>query len=100
MAEPTEPAADPTVAVDGPGYAAAVDELEAILDQLDDDALDVDVLVTRVRRAAELIGLCRARIDAARVEVDHVVAQLGEAPATPASATGTGTLADGEPDDA
>lgn len=59
-----------------PGYGAALAELESILDELEDDALDVDVLAARVRRAAELIRLCRRRITDARMEVEQVVASL------------------------
>jgi exodeoxyribonuclease VII small subunit len=68
-----------TAAGEGPTYAAAVDELEAILAQLDDDRLDVDQLAERVARAAELIRLCRERISATRLEVERIVADL-EAP--------------------
>jgi exodeoxyribonuclease VII small subunit len=63
------------------GYAAALRELEAILVELEDDHVDVDLLATKVRRAAELIALCRGRIEAARMEVDRVVAGLEEPPA-------------------
>jgi exodeoxyribonuclease VII small subunit len=61
---------------DGPTYAAAVDELEAILAELEDDRLDVDQLAERVARAAELIRLCRERIRATRLEVEQIVADL------------------------
>jgi exodeoxyribonuclease VII small subunit len=60
----------------GPGYREALAELERILDELEGDAVDVDVLAARVKRAAELITLCRDRITAARVEVETVVADL------------------------
>jgi exodeoxyribonuclease VII small subunit len=63
---------------DGPTYAAAVDELEGILAQLEDDRLDVDQLAERVARAAELIRLCRDRISATRLEVERIVADLEE----------------------
>jgi len=56
------------------GYSAAAAELEAILGTLDRDDLDVDQLAGQVERAAELIEFCRARIDAARVNVEKVVA--------------------------
>ncbi len=59
-----------------PGYREALAELERILDELEGDAVDVDVLATKVKRAAELITLCRDRITAARVEVETVVADL------------------------
>ena len=58
------------------GYADAMSELESILDDLEDDALDVDVLATKVERASTLIQLCRDRIGAARVQVEKVVASL------------------------
>jgi len=59
-----------------PGYAAALVELEAIIEELDDDGIDIDLLGTKVARAAELIKLCRDRIAGARVQVDRVVASL------------------------
>ncbi|MEM8705846.1 MAG: exodeoxyribonuclease VII small subunit [Actinomycetota bacterium] len=58
------------------GYADAMRELEAILDDLEDDDLDVDVLATKVERASSLIQLCRDRIGSARVQVEKVVASL------------------------
>lgn len=61
------------------GYGAALDELESILRELDGEDVDVDVLGERVRRAAELLTLCRERIASARFEVEQVVAGLGEA---------------------
>lgn len=56
-----------------PGYAEALAELERILAELDRDTVDVDVLANRVARASELIALCRDRIAAARLQVDHVL---------------------------
>jgi exodeoxyribonuclease VII small subunit len=58
------------------GYQQAVDELDAILVALDADDVDVDHLAASVRRAAELLAHCRARIEQARVEVERVVVQL------------------------
>ena len=58
------------------GYADAMQELEQILRDLEGDDLDVDMLATRVERASFLIGLCRKRIGAARVQVERVVANL------------------------
>jgi exodeoxyribonuclease VII small subunit len=81
------------------GYADALAELEGILDELDGDEVDVDVLGARVRRAAELLRLCRERIAGARFEVEQVVGEL-EAEAG-AAATGAGVVrsdADNEDD--
>ncbi len=58
------------------GYADALGELETILTEIEDDTVDVDVLATRVKRAAELLRICRDRITAAQVEVTQIVAQL------------------------
>jgi exodeoxyribonuclease VII small subunit len=81
------------------GYGEALAELEGILDELDGDEVDVDVLGSRVRRAAELLRLCRDRIASARFDVEQVVAELeAETPevATPArdEAGGATTEAD------
>jgi exodeoxyribonuclease VII small subunit len=64
--------------LDGLGYAGAVAELEDILRELEGDSVDVDRLGERVRRAATLIRFCRSRIDAARMEIEQVVAELDE----------------------
>ena len=66
-----DPAAEPEL-----GYAEALAELEAILDEIEDDAVDVDVLAARVQRAAVLLRACRSRIAAAKVEVEAIVAEL------------------------
>lgn len=60
------------------GYADALAELEAILDQLEDDDVDVDVLSSKVERAAVLIRLCRGRIRAAQLRVEEIVADLDD----------------------
>lgn len=61
---------------DEPGYADAMGELEAILAEIEADDVDIDVLATRVSRAAELLELCRGRIDGARLQVERVVEDL------------------------
>jgi exodeoxyribonuclease VII small subunit len=57
-------------------YGEAVDELERILAELDDEELDVDALASKVRRAAQLIRVCRSRIAGARLEIERVVTEL------------------------
>jgi exodeoxyribonuclease VII small subunit len=61
-----------------PGYAEAMSELEEILEELEGDDLDVDVLAERVRRASELIKVCRGRIARAQADVDAIVVDLEE----------------------
>jgi exodeoxyribonuclease VII small subunit len=58
------------------GFAAAMDELTALVDELESDALDVDDLTARVERAAELVQFCRERIDGARWSVEEILVRL------------------------
>ena len=62
------------------GYAAALAELEDILDELEGEAVDIDRLAERVQRAAALIALCRGRIVAARAGIEAAVAELDRSP--------------------
>lgn len=55
-----------------PGYEDAITELEEILSELSDDDIDVDHLAERVKRATELVKICRDRIAAARLEVKDI----------------------------
>jgi exodeoxyribonuclease VII small subunit len=64
---------------DSIGYAEALAELDGILEEIEGDAVDVDVLAARVQRAAELLRVCRARITAAKDEVSQIVADLAPA---------------------
>ena len=62
------------------GYSAALQELDDILRELEGSDVDVDRLADRVARAAQLIGLCRERIGAARLQIDEVIADLDAGP--------------------
>lgn len=59
-----------------PGYAEALAELERILAELESSDVDVDHLATQVKRAAELIDMCRSRISNARLQIEQAVADL------------------------
>jgi exodeoxyribonuclease VII small subunit len=63
---------------ESPSYVDALRELHTILAEIERDDVDVDALGAKVRRAAELIELCRARIEAARVEVERVVSSVDD----------------------
>ena len=60
------------------GYAQALSELETILDRLERADVDVDVLASEVKRATELIALCRQRIGAAKLHIEQAVADLDD----------------------
>lgn len=55
------------------GYAAALKELETILNELEKPDVDVDVLASKVERASELIRLCRERINNAQLQIEKAV---------------------------
>lgn len=76
--DPEQPVAADAARPVATGYAAAQRELEDILAELERSDVDVDRLATQVRRAAELIAFCRERIGAARLQIDQVVADLGD----------------------
>lgn len=60
------------------GYAEALSELEAILSEIDNPKVDVDVLSDRVARASFLITWCKERIANTQFSVDEIVASLGD----------------------
>jgi len=81
------------------GYAEAMTELEGILDELERDDLDVDLLADHVKRASELISLCRSRISRAQADVDQIVVDLESFALTNGGAAGPGPAAPDDDDD-
>ncbi len=61
------------------GYGEAMAELEQILDEIEREDVDVDLLSERVKRAAELIKICRQRISATKLEVEEIMSGLDAA---------------------
>ena len=60
------------------GYAEAMAELESILREIDSNSVDVDVLSARVQRASYLVDWCSARITAAQLTIDELVASFDD----------------------
>ena len=68
---------DPSAEAPEPvGYDAALVELNTILAELEGDSVDVDVLASKVARAAQLLRFCRSRINEAQMQVEAIVAEL------------------------
>lgn len=63
-------------AAEGVGFGEAMRELEAILARVEGDDVDIDRLAEELRRAAELLELCRGKIRKAELEVSAIVQQL------------------------
>ena len=64
------------------GYGEAMQELEALLDEIEAEDVDIDLLATRVKRAAELVRICRRRIHDTQVQVEQIVSGLDAVPPT------------------
>jgi len=57
-------------------YSEAVEELEAILSELESERVDVDDMAIKVKKAVELIKLCRERIEKTEFEVTKIVKEF------------------------
>lgn len=57
-------------------YLDAVNELDAILEDLQSENVDVDEMSSKVKKAVELIKLCKQRIESAEIEVKDVVKEF------------------------
>jgi len=58
------------------GFGDAMEELEAILRRVEGEEIDIDSLAEELRRAAELLEVCRGKIKKAEVEVSQIVQSL------------------------
>jgi exodeoxyribonuclease VII small subunit len=78
MSNQSDAPIDAPVAADlaGLGYVEALSELQQILGELEGDTVDVDRLSALVTRARSLIEVCRSRINASRLSIETVIAEL------------------------
>jgi exodeoxyribonuclease VII small subunit len=60
------------------GFRQAMEELEGILQRIEGEEIDIDQLAQELRRAAQLLDLCRGKIRRAEVEVTQIVQSLEE----------------------
>lgn len=74
MSEPVQTPPNP----DNPplSFREAMDELEGILERIEGEEIDIDRLAEELRRAAQLLDLCRGKIRKAEVEVTQIVQSL------------------------
>jgi exodeoxyribonuclease VII small subunit len=59
-------------------YKEAVEELELILQELEQNETDIDELTLKVKRAAELIGFCKSKLFETDKEIDKILKSLNE----------------------
>jgi exodeoxyribonuclease VII small subunit len=57
-------------------YTAAFEELKEIVSQLENDAISVDELTVKMKRATELMKICRDKLTKTEEEVNKTIAEL------------------------
>ncbi len=60
-------------------YTQAIEELEAIVLEIENAEINVDGLSEKVKRASELIRFCRKTLNATETEVENILKDLKEA---------------------
>lgn len=59
-------------------YTKAFEELQQIVSDIEEGEIDVDELAAKVKRAAELIQICKAKLTATEEDVGKILQDLGE----------------------
>ncbi|UCF87738.1 MAG: exodeoxyribonuclease VII small subunit [Nitrospiraceae bacterium] len=59
-----------------PGYREAIEEIETIVNEIESEAIDVDVLTQKVKRATVLIKLCKEKLRKTENEVKDILTEL------------------------
>lgn len=57
-------------------YKAAIEQLDDIIAEIENDDVDVDELAARVKEAVKLLRMCKAKIDKAELDVKQIVEDL------------------------
>lgn len=57
-------------------YTNAFDELQAIVTEIEQGEISVDELSKKVKRAAELIKICKARLTTTEEDVNKILKEL------------------------
>lgn len=59
-------------------YDAAVTELESIVRKMENDQLDIDSLTEQLKRAQELIKLCKDKLSKTDEEIKQILGEQAE----------------------
>jgi exodeoxyribonuclease VII small subunit len=57
-------------------YSEAVGQIEEILEQIENGALDVDQLAEKVKQASELLKICRSKLFETEKEIDMILKEM------------------------
>lgn len=59
-------------------YAEAISEIEEIVNKIENQELDVDELTEKVKRASQLIKICKNKLYKTEEEVQHILDEMEE----------------------
>jgi exodeoxyribonuclease VII small subunit len=57
-------------------YRMAIEEIEAILKKIENQALDVDDLGDKLKRVNELVRICKKKLHTAEKEVEKILGEM------------------------
>ncbi|MFO7256922.1 MAG: exodeoxyribonuclease VII small subunit [Bacteroidota bacterium] len=61
---------------DNPQYTEAFEELQQIVSQIEEGEITIDELSEKVKRAAALIRICKAKLTATEEDVSEILKEL------------------------
>ena len=61
---------------DAPNYAEAFEELQQIVSEIEEGQISVDELSEKVKRAALLINICKAKLTSTEEDVNKILKDL------------------------
>jgi exodeoxyribonuclease VII small subunit len=59
-------------------YSEAMSELETLVKAIERESIPVDELAEKVKRASELISICRQRLKTTEVDVQKILKEINE----------------------
>jgi exodeoxyribonuclease VII small subunit len=57
-------------------YRMAIEEIESILKKIENQALDVDDLSSKLKRVNELVKICKKKLFTAEEEVEKILGEM------------------------
>ena len=57
-------------------YEAAITEIQQILAEIENDKADIDTLGAKIKRAAELIALCKDKLTKVDAEIEKMLKEI------------------------
>ena len=63
---------------DKPGYKEALEEIELIVEEIENETIDVDLLTEKVQRATFLIKLCKEKLKTTDTAVKKVLREFNK----------------------